>query len=244
VLAEAVGNAGFYRAHEIEVRTTANRTMSFVYQDDMFDFAVTIRDGSITIDRDGSTFQAFHEWYKRIGPHFWDMVSKITEALTDATGRKVQISRAYFSYQFFLIDLWTGPGAGRRVQNSEVMGRLLRGLPDDNGQLSEDPSVLNSASRVDVTFSRRLYEGQREWIERYELQAPANRDGERIDCDFSYQGETTGRGPGNVRSEFNPKDFIERYDTAYGKFLRDRVITAFLKTLMKDYSFRSVRSLG
>lgn len=243
IVSEVVRNAGFFRLENLDIRSAPGRSIQVIYSDDVFDFMLEVQgSGTITLERSGSSLDVFHEWYVRLGPHFWDMMSKVTEALTESMGRRIFVSRAYFSFSFLLLDLALQHPQGRRVLNYEVMSRLLKGLPDDQGALSEAEDVFRSAGRVDVTFSRWLTDGPVEWVERYELQAPANRGGERIECDFSYIGETAGRS--NSRTDFKAQDFFERYDTAYGQFLRNRVIRRFLTDLMSGYSFRSVRSVS
>lgn len=245
VVAEAIRSAKFFRLENLTVQTTAGQSVRITYEDDVFDFRVTVSaQGQMLLERTGSTLDVFHVWYTRIGPHFWDMMNKLADALTETLGRRISINRAYFAFEFAFLDLAMAHPNNRRVLNYEIIGTLLKGLPDDQGALSEDQEVLKSAGRVDVTFSRWLKDGDFEWIERYELQAPANRGGERIECSFSYMGETQAREEGSPRTEFQPREFLERYDTAYGQFLRNRVMKRFLTDLMRGYSFRSVRSLG
>jgi hypothetical protein len=117
------------------------------------------------------------------------------------------------------------------------MRKVLRGVPGDDGGLTEDDQVLSTAGRLDVSLSRWVFIQERYRLERYVLEAPANKGGAGLWLQFSYGGETHTLDEERVR--FDSDQFVAEGGHAYVTFLRDKALTRFLTSLLQDVPFRS-----
>jgi len=152
-------------------------------------------------------------------------------------------------YRFdFLLHTLRGSKSGQKVRNTEVIKKLVRGVPDDAGELSEDPVVLKEAGRIDVNLSRWVERKIRRpadeqavsaWrLERYLTEAPANKEGAGLWMSFVYGGETYSFPDGSARVNFDSDRFFFEHG-AYVRFLRDKAIGRFLASLMYGTDFET-----
>lgn len=242
VVLKAIEEAGFFQEDNLTIRSDT-ATASVVYGDDRYDFAVQVshspeesRQGQLAITRSGSRFEDFHRWYAAIAGQFPEMVKGVLSLLRDTTGREIRAFRGGFQFRFLLYDLRVGD-AGRPIRNSDVMRKLIRGVPDDDGALSESDNVVNSAGRIDVNLSRWVRLRDRWRLERYVIEAPANKEGAGLWLSFSYNGETYTLGDSRIRFDLDP--FLSEGGGAYVTFLRDKALGRFLTSLLQDTTFRS-----
>jgi hypothetical protein len=236
---DAVNHAKFYANDELSL-TASGGSASVLYGDDRFDFGLEIRDGSITLQRQGSRFEDFHRFYADLFMHVPQMFNELRKEIADMTRRECTLVRGAYVFEFLIFDIQPASGVGRRVRNSEVMRKVITGVPGDDGVLSNSDSVLADAGRVDVNISRWVEMDTGMRLYRYSLEAPANKDGAALWVKFSYGGETYSSPSGRQqRTPFNADQFLTEYDRAYVGFLRDTAIGGFLASLFREYVFRT-----
>lgn len=235
---DAINGAKFYAVDELALSASTN-TASISYEDDRFDFSVRVRDGTIAVQRGGSRFSDFHRFYSSLFLHMPQMMNEIRREIAEATERECTFVRGSYVFEFLIYDI-RPRGSDRPIRNSEVMGRLITGVPGDNGVLSNEVGVLSSAGRVDVNISRWVQTGTGMRLCRYTIEAPANKEGAALWFKFAYGGETySSPDLAQERTPFDPEHFLDESDRAYVKFLRDTAIGGFLESLFKEYSFKT-----
>lgn len=240
---QAIEDAGFYQQEHLVIHSTSGISR-VVYGDDRFDFEVTLshnpeensRQGQLTISRDGSLMSDFHSWYVAMSPQFSNIIDGSLRALGELTQRSIRAFRGAFQFRFLLHDFHVGD-ASVPIRNYDIMGKLVRGVPGDDGRLSENPDVIRSAGRTDVALSRWVRAGDIPILERYTVEAPANKEGAGLWLNFSYNGETLSLA--EAREPFDLSKFIGLSQGAYVSFLRDKALGTFLAQLLADTSFRS-----
>lgn len=243
-LATAVGKAKFFSEDEIGLVSGPNKCGA-TYNDDRFDFGLHLESSRLVLHREGSRFKDFHEWYTSLMPHVPVLSSSVLDMLKTTTRRECKVLRAGFVFKFLLHDLIReGDKEEAARQNSEIMARLVRGVPSSSGRLSQEAKDVASTSRTDVNITRWV-ERQRgpqepNWrLERYLVEAPANKRGAGLWLTFGYGGETYSLPDGNERIGFSGREFMSEWDTAYIDFLRDKAIAEFLATLTEGYTFET-----
>lgn len=235
---DAVSSAKFYAVDELKLSASTNAA-TVNYDDDRYDFGVRIKDGTIAVVRGGSRFSDFHKFYSSLFLHMPQLMNESRREIAEVTGRECIFMRGAYVFEFLIHDI-RPRGSDRSVRNSEVIGRLINGIPGDNGALSNEVGVLNTAGRIDINISRwvKTQSGMR--ICRYTIEAPANKEGAAVWFKFSYGGETySNPDRDQERTPFEPEHFLDESDRAYVKFLRDTAIDGFLESLLKEYSFKT-----
>lgn len=243
IVLRAVEEAGFFQQDSLTIRSDAS-VAAVLYEDDVYDFLVQVsygaedgnRQGQLTISRQGSRFEDFHKWFAAIEGQIPELVKGILSILSDHTGREIQAFRGQYQFRFLLYELRSGD-AQRAIRNSDVIRKLIRGVPDDDGVLSEADDVVRSAGRIDVNLSRWVNLGGKWRLERYIVEAPGNKQGAGLWLVFSYAGETYSMDEARVRFEHEP--FLAEAGRAYVNFLRDKALGRFLAGLLQDVTFRS-----
>jgi hypothetical protein len=235
---DLVEAAKFFEPDQIHVREASNQ-LFIVYEDDRFDFALEILEDRIRIRRSGSSFDDFHQWFSAFNRGLPDFINKILETLKNLTSRKYTVQRASFSFGFILHSVKTIGSNPQLVRNTEIMKRLVRGLPDDDGTLSDSEDTLATAGRIDCNFSRWRRVRDQWRLERYNVEGPANKEGKSVWTTFQYGGETYADPRTQQRVAFQPTGFFSEGDVAYAEFLRERAIRTFLTSLLAGHSFES-----
>jgi hypothetical protein len=171
-------------------------------------------------------------------PSAQGVLSKVSTILTDAMGRKIDIQTASYQFSFLIYDFCLET-TDHKVRNSEIMRKLLKGFPDEQGAITDLPNVIQSLGRVDVNLTRWIgSEGSRRRLG-YSVRAPANMNYSSLWFNFSYMGESYTDAETNIREAFNSSTFLSEYDDAYTSFLRDNAINGFLEWLLRGYRFKS-----
>lgn len=242
IVLKAIEEARFYQEDTLTLRSEPGAA-GIIYGDDRFDFAVQVthspeanRQGQLALTRTGSRLEDFHSWYVSLAPQFEDIVNGAMQQCRMISGRSIEAFRGAYQFRFLLHDFRAG-ASQTKVRNSDLMKKLVRGVPDDDGQLSEDPSVIEAAGRIDVSLSRWVSIGDDRALERYNIEAPANKEGAGLWLQFSHGGETYSLGA--VREKFDLSRFLRQSGIAYTQFLRDKALDKFLANLLGDTSFRS-----
>jgi hypothetical protein len=237
---DAINSAGFFANDELALRASAG-SASVLYGDDRYDFWVEARDGTIAIRRGGSRFEDFHRFYGALFMHVPLMVNEIRREIASATERECNLVRGAYIFEFLIHDIAKVSQRDVRIRNWEVMQSVITGIPGNDGVLSNDDSVQETAGRVDVSISRWVDTEAGKRLYRYSLEAPANKEGVALWARFSYGGETyaSPSQPPQARIPFNPDLFLAEYDRAYAHFLRDNAIGGLLTSLLDGYEFRT-----
>ena len=236
-LREVVKAAGFHYEDELrQVRRTTE--VGVEYADDRYDFAVRCSESQIAIERRGSRLRNFHDWYSALMPSAQGIMSSISTILSEETNRKVDLLRVSFRFSFLVHDL-IAENTGQPVRNSEIMQKLLKGFPDDNGRITDNPAVLGSVGRADFAATRWLGEKGSRRLVRFQVEAPANMGWSSLWFTFSYGGESYTSPDGLSRESFDPNGVLSEYYPAYVTFLRDSAINGFMEYLLRGYQFKA-----
>jgi len=147
-----VKGAGFFHDYELETSEEPGR-FGVEYKDDRFDFSVNITDDRISLVRRGSRLRNFHKWYNALMPSASGIIEATGHILSEELKRKVEVLRSAFQFRFVIYDI-EPEGAAKPVSNSVIMRKLLRGFPDDTGEMSEADHVLATMGRADVNIAR------------------------------------------------------------------------------------------
>ncbi|WP_369260146.1 hypothetical protein [Streptomyces sp. R35] len=242
----AVDSARFFSEDELTLMSGPSKC-GVAYNDDRFDFELQLDNSRIMLHRQGSRFADFHDWYLSLMPNVKVLIASILEMLRKTTDREFKVFRAGFAFKFLLHDLKKFSGSPLQeesVRNSYIMSRLVSGVPSDTGRLSRDEKFVSDTSRTDVNITRWV-EVERtpgqvlRRLERYAVEAPANKNGAGLWLTFGYSGETYSFPDGTGRIGFSHREFLDEWDTAYIDFLRDKAIKEFLATLTSDCGFRT-----
>lgn len=236
-LRDVVQAAGFYFEDQLKTTRQVNG-VAVEYSDDQFDFVVVCQENQISINRRGSRLSNFHAWYQGLMPSAQGILANVANILTEETHRKIDILRASYRFQFLIYGMHTDTG-NRSVRNSEIMQKLLKGFPDENGTITDSSTVLSSLGRLDVDLSRWIGLPNNRRRLHYSVEAPGNQAYSSVWFSFSYIGESYTDPSTGSREAFDPNGFLGEYDQAYQMFLRDSAINGFLEWLMKGYYFRS-----
>lgn len=236
----AIQEAKFFSEDELSLVGGPNKC-GVTYNDDRFDFSLRLEGSRLMLRREGSQFPDFHEWYMSLMPQIPVLVSAVLGILHKVTEREYGILRAGFVFKFLLHDLQKD---GEKVKNSQIMSRLVKGVPSDSGRLSEEENIAGTTSRTDVNITRWVERerspGKWNWrLERYQVEAPANKHGAGLWVTLGYGGETYSPPDGKERVGFSGREFLAEWDTAYIDFLRNKAAGEFLATLTEGYTFKS-----
>ncbi|GGR72424.1 hypothetical protein GCM10010169_15480 [Micromonospora fulviviridis] len=238
----AIEKARFFNQSDLALSGMPGRA-GVVYQDDRYDFKVEIGNDTILVRRDGSRMEDFHYWFLKFGDPLSALIAGCLDELKNLTGREFTIFRASFYFKFIVHSLYA-EGSKRRIRNSEVMRKLVKGLPNDSGQLSDEEEVFDTAGRIDVNISRWVRTSdQLLRLERYTVEAPANKEFAGLWFTFGYGGETYKSPNSRDREPFEHRKFFGEYEVAYGRFLRDKAILSFMSQIMSGIDFRSSASV-
>ena len=150
----------------------------------------------------------------------------------------MDILSSFYGFNFLVYDI-QAEATNKRVRNSEIMQKLLKGFPDDQGMITPSPSVLGSLGRIDINMTRWIgEEGSRRRL-RFSVEAPGNLQYSTLWFALQYIGETYESAEDGHREAFNPNEFLSEYIQAYVSFLRDNAINGFLEWLLHGYSFKT-----
>jgi len=185
---DAIAAAHFFHEDALSIQSSPGQA-TVRYDDDRFDFSLSVGDGQIFLRRAGSRFEDFHSWYVALGPQFAKLFTQVVEVLRTTADREFKIQRGYYTFKFLLHALETRQ-TQRSARNTEIMSRLLRGIPDDSGRLSDGEDAMTSAGRIDTRISRWVRSRDAWRLERYDVEAPANKEGAGLWLEFTYLGET------------------------------------------------------
>jgi len=236
-LRDVIQAAGFYFEDELKASRSVDR-FSVSYEDDRFGFAVVCTEKSIIIQRSGSRFNNFHDWYRAFMPSAQGVLTKVSTILTEELHRKIDVLRASYQFDFIIHDMYL-ESTDQKVRNSEIMRKLLKGFPDEQGSITDSPDITDSLGRMDVNLNRWIgSEGNRRRL-MYNVQAPGNMNYSSLWFTFAFMGESFTDPETNTREAFNSSAFLSEYDAAYSSFLRDSAINSFLEWLMRGYRFKS-----
>lgn len=236
-LRDVIQAAGFFFEDELKASRALDR-ISVSYDDDRFGFQVICTEKSIVIQRSGSRFSSFHDWYRAFMPSAQGVLTKVSTILTEEMHRKIDILRASYQFDFIIHEIHLET-TDHKVRNSEIMRKLLKGFPDEQGAITDSADIIDSLGRVDVNLNRWIgLEGNRRRLN-YAVQAPGNLNYSSLWFTFAYMGESYTDPESNMREAFNSNAFLSEYDAAYTSFLRDSAINGFMEWLMRGYRFKS-----
>jgi len=236
-LRDVVQAAGFYYEDELKALVEAGG-VGIEYRDDKFAFGLACTSDKIIIKRPGSRFSNFHDWYVSFMPSAQSVLAKTITILSEETGRKIDILRSMYRFNFLIYDL-ESENTRKRVLNSEIMRRLVRGYPDERGMITDSPAILGNLGRVDVNLTRWIgEEGNRRRLV-FAAEAPGNLQYSTLWLRFEYIGETYTSPDDGHREPFSPNEFLTEYTQAYVSFLRDIAINGFMDWLLRGYYFKS-----
>lgn len=236
-LRDVVRAAGFYYDNELRPIRRRNE-VGVEYADDRFSFTVKCDDDTIFIERSGSRLDNFHDWYSAFMPSCQGIITTFASILSEETKRKVDVLRARYLFRFVLFEL-SAENTGRAIKNAEIMRKLVRGYPDDNGLLTDEPALLSSIARTDYNAHRWIgTEGKRRLM-KFRVEAPANLAWSSLWLTFTYGGESYTSPDGELREAFVPESVLGDYDRAYAGFLRDAAINGFTEWLLRGFQFKS-----
>ncbi len=236
-LRDVVRAAGFFFEDELQAVREAGG-VGVRYADDRFAFLVGCTPNTIIISREGSRLSNFHNWYTAFMPSAQGVLTKVATILTEETNRRIDILRAGYRFNFLIYDICSET-TNKRVRNSEIIQKLLKGFPDDQGMITDSPHVLESLGRVDVSMMRWIGdEGNRRRLG-FSVEAPGNLGYSSLWFTFSYLGESYTSPETDEREAFDPNTFLSEYVEAYVSFLRDSAINGFMEWLLRGYHFKS-----
>jgi hypothetical protein len=236
-LREVVRASGFYYDNELRPIRRRNE-IGVEYVDDRYSFSVRCDDDTIVIDRQGSRLGKFHEWYSALMPSSQGIVTNFAAIIGEEMQRKIDVLRAEYRFRFVLSELQADQ-TGKPVKNAEVMRKLLKGYPDDNGILTDEPALLATMGRTDYRAHRWIGGETRRRLAKFVVEAPANLAWSTLWLSFSYGAESYTSPDGLLREAFTPEIFLGEYDKAYSLFLRDAALNGFLDWLMRGFHFKS-----
>jgi hypothetical protein len=236
-LRKVVSAANFFYEDQLRMRRGPDQ-ITIEYGDDRFSFSVSCRDRSIVIERNGSHLRNFHDWYIALMPSAPSIITRVAEIMSLVTDQRVDILRASYQYNFLIYDIIPENGSGN-VRNSVIMQKLLKGYPDDSGIVTDTTEVLSSVARADVSITRWIRVDDNWRSVRFKVEAPSNKNGTGLWFTFEYRGESYTSPETGIREAFSPQHFLNDYEAAYTKFLRDTALARFMESLLKGYIFRS-----
>ena len=209
------------------------------YADDRYDFSVILTDKSIRLARSGSRLANFHDWYTALMPSAQGILSNATSVISSmAKGRQINPLRGGYTFHFVLYDI-TSETTGAKVKNSEIMQKLLKGLPDEKGRIVDAPVGLATMGRMDVSVTRWTGDQGKRRLLRFTVEAPANLGWSSLWFTLAYRGESYTSPDDGTREAFDSDKFLSEYPNAYVTFLRDSAINGFIEWLMHGYHFRT-----
>lgn len=226
--------------HKVDVLRVVNGADQIVvqYPDDQFDFAVRCGSKTIAITRSGSRFANFHDWYVAFMPSAQGVLTTVATILSEELERKIELQRAWYEYKFLVYDLHP-ENTDDLIRNTEIMKKLLKGFPDDQGVIIDSTEIFGALGRVDIDMSRWIGDpGERRRI-RFSVEAPGNKRYSSLWFSFQYIGETYTDPDTNLREAFEADLLLSEYDKAYIQFLRDSAINGFMEWLLKGYRFNT-----
>ncbi len=236
-LRDVVQAAGFYNENILE-SARGIKGVEVSYPDDRYNFSLSCEGNQISIRRRGSRLSNFHNWYTSFMPSSQGVLTKTLSVLSEETGRKLDILRAGYFFKFLIYDI-EAEATHKRVRNSEIMQKILKGFPDDQGMITDSPNVLGSLGRIDVDLSKYVGEEGRRRRLQFSVQAPGNLQYSTLWFTFAYIGETFNSPEDDHREPFNSGEFMTEFTSAYTTFLRDNAVNGFMEWLLRGYYFKS-----
>lgn len=237
---EVLRVSGLYRYDQLAIIASAEQII-VRYTDDRYGFEVALRDETLVISRQGSSFARFHRWYVEVAPHFAGLVAKVSaaieEAIRSATNldRRMPVQSAHFNFRFIIYDVLSD--TGEKLLNSQVLEDLVPRSPGPNGSLGATESETKSIARLDASFQKWQERDGKPWIEVYNVEAPSNRDWSSIWITFSMSGRSFERPSDGARVDFDAASFISDYVTPLVEFLRERGLKGFLTSVLVGRRF-------
>src|SRR4051812_24967409 len=117
------------------------------YADEKYHFAVRCTDRFISLVRTGSGFSNFHDWYCALMPSVQSIFTTVLAEMNLLTKREMDILRGTYRFKFLIYD-FVPHGTVASVRNSQIMGQLMRGYPNDAGHMTQDADVAESMARI------------------------------------------------------------------------------------------------
>ena len=236
-LREVVSAAGFYYDDELRPFRRGN-AIGIEYDDDVYAFNIRCDDTEIVIERRGSRLSKFHDWYSALMPSSHGLITTLATIIAEEQQRRIDVLRGLYKFEFILSDL-ASENTGKPVKNAEIMRKLLKGYPDDNGLLTDHPALLATIGRTDFLATRWIgAEGQRRLM-RFSVEAPANSTWSTLWCSFGFAGESYTSPDGASREAFVPDAFLSEYERAYTQFFRDCAVNGFMNWLLGGFHFKT-----
>jgi hypothetical protein len=236
-LRDVVKAAGFYYDDELTPFRRGNG-IGIEYADDIFAFNIRCNDSEIVIERRGSRLSRFHDWYLALMPSSQGLITTFATIVAEEQQRKIEVLRAQYKYEFVLSEL-VAENTGKRVKNAEIMRKLLKGYPDDNGLLTDHAALLDTIGRTDFHATRWIGEEGRRRLMRFSVEAPANSAWSTLWCFFGFAGESYTSPDGATREAFVPDSFLSEYERAYAQFFRDCAVNGFMEWLLAGFQFKT-----
>jgi hypothetical protein len=251
----ALEAASFYAFDRLRPVLDQNRA-GVAFEDDDYGFQIVLdADGDIVLARSGSSFQRFHEWYRRLMPSVESLVNRLVVAFAEvvSTHRKTHSSdekdvhevhpvMVSYSYNFVGYD-FKRPPAETLERNVAIMTRLLGVVPQEDGHLvavpERDIEALREYGRLDVTLSRWSENPGGKARQLYSVSAPGNRRHSTVFFNFSYRGETYQDPATGERHLFDPSDFLKFFEIPYVAFLKEKALEGFLTDLTDGFVFET-----
>ena len=240
-LRDVVRAAGFHYENQLRPIRRKNE-VGVEYADDVFSFTVRCDDDTMVIERHGSQLNKFHNWFTALMPSAQGIITNFASIMSEEMKRKVDVLRVAYRFKFILYEL-SADNTGHLIKNAEIMRKLLRGYPDDNGLFTDDPALLSSIARTDYNAHRWIGPEGKRRLTKFQVEAPANHAWSTLWLNFSYAGDSYTSPDGRVREAFVPEALLGEYDRAYVEFLRDSAINGFMEWLLRGFQFKSTAGL-
>ncbi|MGC9667517.1 hypothetical protein ACNTMW_13280 [Planosporangium sp. 12N6] len=240
---ELLSRTGLYRYDSLE-RASDSDSVRVEYNDADQGFAVVFTRGNqLRLERTGSSFRRFFDWYKLILPGVAKVEAALREELERLCSRDerrhIEPARASYHFAFILHDFSQGRSRANRVRNSHVLRRALTHVPSGDGGLVElSDKEIPDLGRIDLAVSRWQDGPSGPVREIYDIQAPGNRDYGTVWIYLTYVAESRLEAePPRQQPDFDM--FLQRYDYPLVEFVRERALARFITEMTDGLLFRS-----
>ena len=229
----------FYSEHRLK-QSKSSDNVQVEFADDVYDFQVACYQDRIVVSKLGVKMPTFHHWYHAAVPGFRQVFESVLAVMNKELLRTQIITEVNYGFRFIVYDC--AEQLGNRLKNFHVLSRLVTQIPSVSGDIVGIGANTSDVSRFDYKvnlWDSDVTAGRRRLT--YSVEAPSNREFTGLWFNFNFGSETYTNPLTNEREWVDPGLLLDEYGRAY-KFLWDRAIGGFMKSLLSHLSFKTTAS--